>query len=42
MPSVVEPVARFTTAWLLAGFTAATARDGVAPTGKRQDAPWQG
>jgi hypothetical protein len=33
MPSVVEPVARFTTAWLLAGFTDALAHDGIPPTG---------
>ncbi|HEV7828803.1 MAG TPA: hypothetical protein VGP04_08105 [Pseudonocardiaceae bacterium] len=33
MPSVVEPVARFSTAWLLAGFTDAIAHDGVPPTG---------
>jgi hypothetical protein len=32
-PSVVEPVARFSTAWLLAGFTDAMAHDGVAPAG---------
>lgn len=34
MPSVVQPAARFTTAWLLAGFTDAIAGDGVAPTGR--------
>lgn len=33
LPSVVEPAARFSTAWLLAGFTDAIAGDGVAPTG---------
>ncbi|WP_433554910.1 hypothetical protein ACQPWY_19325 [Pseudonocardia xinjiangensis] len=33
MPSVVEPVARFSTAWLLAGFTDAIAHDGIAPEG---------
>jgi len=33
LPSVVEPVARFTTAWLLAGFTDALAHDGIPPTG---------
>jgi hypothetical protein len=33
MPSVVEPVARFSTAWLLAGFTDAIAHDGVPPVG---------
>ena len=33
MPSVVEPVARFTTAWLIAGFTDAIADDGSPPTG---------
>lgn len=30
---VVEPVARFSTVWLLAGFTDAIAHDGVAPAG---------
>ncbi|GEL16723.1 hypothetical protein [Pseudonocardia asaccharolytica] len=33
MPSVVQPTARFTTAWLLAGFTDAIAGTGVPPTG---------
>ena len=33
MPSVVEPVARFSTAWLLAGFTDAIAGTGVPPVG---------
>jgi hypothetical protein len=33
MPSVVEPAARFTTAWLIAGFTDAMAGDGQAPNG---------
>jgi hypothetical protein len=33
LPSVVQPVARFTTAWLLAGFTDAVAGDGVPPPG---------
>lgn len=33
MPSVVEPAARFTTAWLLAGFVDAVAENGVPPAG---------
>ncbi|MDT7705780.1 MAG: hypothetical protein QOG20_1387 [Pseudonocardiales bacterium] len=33
MPSVVEPVARFSTAWLLAGFTDSIAQTGAAPSG---------
>ncbi|HXV94404.1 MAG TPA: hypothetical protein VD813_13950, partial [Pseudonocardia sp.] len=33
MPSVVQPAARFTTAWLLAGFTDALAGDGTPPSG---------
>lgn len=33
LPSVVEPVARFSTAWLLAGFTDAIAQTGAAPQG---------
>jgi hypothetical protein len=33
MPSVVEPAARFTTAWLIAGFTNAIAGDGQVPIG---------
>ena len=33
MPSVVQPVARFTTAWLLAGFVDALAGDGIPPEG---------
>lgn len=33
LPSVVQPKARFTTAWLLAGFVDAVAGHGVAPTG---------
>lgn len=32
MPSVVEPVARFSTAWLLAGFTDAIATTGTTPS----------
>ncbi|GAA1239181.1 hypothetical protein GCM10009608_87200 [Pseudonocardia alaniniphila] len=33
MPSVVEPAARFTTAWLIAGFTNAITGDGQVPIG---------
>ena len=33
MPSVVEPVARFATAWLIAGFTDAIAITGHTPDG---------
>ncbi|MFC5994811.1 hypothetical protein ACFQE5_11370 [Pseudonocardia hispaniensis] len=33
MPSIVQPTARFTTAWLLAGFTDAIAGTGVPPSG---------
>jgi len=33
MPSVVEPVARFSTAWLLAGFTDSIAQTGASPQG---------
>ena len=33
MPSVVEPAARFTTAWLISGFVDAIAGDGQVPTG---------
>jgi hypothetical protein len=33
MPSVVEPAARFTTAWLIAGFSDAIAGDGQVPQG---------
>ncbi|MBC3192124.1 hypothetical protein H7X46_13710 [Pseudonocardia sp. C8] len=33
MPSVVQPQARFTTAWLISGFVDAVAGNGVPPTG---------
>ncbi|MEQ3553670.1 hypothetical protein WIS52_24625 [Pseudonocardia nematodicida] len=33
MPSVVQPQARFTTAWLISGFVDAVAGDGVPPSG---------
>jgi len=33
LPSVVEPVARFSTAWLIAGFTDSIAQTGMSPQG---------
>ncbi|WP_219419147.1 hypothetical protein [Pseudonocardia nigra] len=42
LPSVVQPVARFTTAWLLAGFTDAIAGDGIPPTGVDARFYWPG